>query len=137
MLTVLLFQVFVSNTTNLYTIIFSRNFFDRLIKCCFAHMYMVSINKPSSSSSCHNARGDLPDPLQTPFSIVHRSLWVFKATSCIGTEVLYVGSSQSSYICSFMWRATQEYVTYEFVPTSPAVSRMPGSSNWDSFHDGL
>ena len=27
-----------------------------------------------------------------------------------------------------MWRGPQEYITYEFVLTSPAVSRMPGSS---------
>ena len=31
----------------------------------------------------------------------------------------------------------QEYVTYEFVPTSLAVSLMSGSSNLDSFRDGL
>ena len=29
-----------------------------------------------------------------------------------------------------------EYVTYEFIPTSPAVSRMSGSSNLGSFLDG-
>ena len=35
-----------------------------------------------------------------------------------------------------MWRGPQEYITYEFVPTSPAVSRMSSSSNFDSFRDG-
>ena len=36
-----------------------------------------------------------------------------------------------------LWRGPQEYVTYELVPTSPAVSRMSGSSNLDSFRDWL
>ena len=30
----------------------------------------------------------------------------------------------------------QEYITYEFVPASPAVSCMSGSSNLNSFRDG-
>ena len=29
-----------------------------------------------------------------------------------------------------------EYITYELVPASPAVSCMSGSSNLDSFRDG-
>ena len=32
-----------------------------------------------------------------------------------------------------MWRGPQEYITFEFVLTSPAVSRVYGSSNFDSF----
>ena len=28
------------------------------------------------------------------------------------------------------------FITYEFVPTSPAMSHMSGSSNFDSLHDG-
>ena len=52
--------------------------------------------KPSSSSSCCAASMDLPDPLLPPISIVHCSQWVFKATSCIGRELLYIGSSWSS-----------------------------------------
>ena len=35
-----------------------------------------------------------------------------------------------------MWGGPQEYVTNEFVPTSPEVSYMSGSSNLDSFRDG-
>ena len=35
-----------------------------------------------------------------------------------------------------MWRGPSEYITYEILPTSPAVSCMSGSSNLDSFHDG-
>ena len=33
-------------------------------------------------------------------------------------------------------QGSQEYAAYEVVPTSPAVSRMSGSSNLDSFRDG-
>ena len=33
-------------------------------------------------------------------------------------------------------RLWQEYITYELVPDSPAVSCMSGSSNLDSFRDG-
>ena len=58
------------------------------------------------------------------------------ATSCIGPELLYVGSSWSSCLYSSMWRSPQEHVLYEFVPTSPAVSRMSGSFNLCSFCDG-
>ncbi len=33
-------------------------------------------------------------------------------------------------------RGSQEYITYELVPTSPVVSCMSGSSSFDSFRDG-
>ena len=36
---------------------------------------------------------DLPDPLLPPISIIYHSWEVFKAISCIGTELLYIGSS--------------------------------------------
>ena len=75
------------------------------------------ISSSSSSSSCHAPNADLADPLPPLFSIVYR----FKATSYIDTELLYVGSCWSPCLCSFMWRDPQEYVTYEFVPTSLAV----------------
>ena len=35
-----------------------------------------------------------------------------------------------------MWRGPHKYITYEFVLTSPAVTCMSGSSNFDSFCDG-
>ena len=69
----------------------------------------------------------LPGPLTPPLSIIHRFRLVFKATSCISTNFLYVDSSWSSYLCSSMWEGPQEYVHYEFVRTSPAVSHMTGS----------
>ena len=76
---------------------------------------------------------DLPDSLSPPISIVHRSREVFQAITCIGTELLDVGSSWSSCLCSSMWRGPLEYIAYEFVLTSPAVTRMSGSSKLDSF----
>ena len=94
-----------------------------------------SFVKVCLSSSYHAASIHLPDPLSPPVSIIHCSQEVFKAISCIGTELLYIDSSRSSCLCSSIWRSAQEYVTYEFVPTSPAVSHMSGSSNFDSFHD--
>ena len=87
----------------------------------------------SSSSSCHALSKDIPDPLSPPLRIVHCFRLVFRAISRIYTELLYVGSSWSSCLCSAMWRGPQEYITYELVPTSPAVSRMFGGSNFDSF----
>ena len=85
-------------------------------------------------SLCRTAITDLS--LSTSVFIVHRSWEIFKAISCIDTELLNIGSSWSSYLCSVMWRGPQEYVVYEFAFTSPAVSRMSGSSNLDSFCDG-
>ena len=103
----------------------------------WVHSVIVkNISISSYSSSCRAASMDLPDPLPQPFSIVHRSREVLKATSCIGTELLYIGSSWSSNFRSSMWRGPLEYIAYEFVLTSPAVSRMSGSSNLDSFPDG-
>ena len=45
--------------------------------------------------SCHATSTDFPDPLSSPDSIVHRSRQVFQATSCIGTELLYVLAVQA------------------------------------------
>ena len=50
------------------------------------------------SSSRHATSADLSDPLPPPFSIVHRFRSVFKATSRIGTELLYVGSRWSLFV---------------------------------------
>ena len=61
---------------------------------------------------------------------------VLKVTSRFGTELLYVGSSWSSCLCSSMRRGPQENIPYELFPTSPAVFRRSGSSNFDSFRDG-
>ena len=90
-----------------------------------------------SSSSCHAASTDLPDPLLHSISIIHCSREVCQATSCIGTELLHIGSNWLFNLCLSMWRGPLEYIAYEFVFTSPAVSCMSGSSNLNSFLDGL
>ena len=78
----------------------------------------------------------IPDPLSPLLPNFHCFRQVFRVTSPISTELLYVGSSWSSCLCLSVWRGSQEYIPYEFVPTSPAVFRMLGSSNLDSFRDG-
>ena len=100
------YQIFLSNTNNLYTVV---------------------------SSSCLAASTDLP--LLPPISIVNHSWEVFQTTACIGTELLYIDSSWLPYLCLPMWRGTQEYITYELILTTSAVSCMSGSSNLNSFHD--
>ena len=97
--------------------------------------YTVSSSSSSSSPSRAISMG-ISDPLSLPLPTVHCFWQVLKATSCIGTELLYVGSSWTSCLCSSMWRGPQEYITKELVPTTPAVSCMSGSSSLDSFHDG-
>ena len=44
--------------------------------------------------------------------------------------------SWSSWFCSAIWWGQWENITYELVPGSPAMSRMSGSSNFDSFRNG-
>ena len=58
----------------------------------------------SSSSWCRAASTDLPDLLLPPVSIVLRSREIVKSTFWIGTELLYIGSSRSSCLCSSMWK---------------------------------
>ena len=60
------------------------------------------ISSSSSSSSCQAISTDIPDLFSPPFSIIHCYQQVFRATSCICTELLYVGSSWSSCLCSAM-----------------------------------
>ena len=89
----------------------------------------------SSSSLGHVISTDILDPLSPPLPIVNRFRQVLRAESRIPTELLYVCSSWSPCLCSAMWRGPQEYISYKLVPTSPAVSRMSCSSNYDSFSD--
>ena len=51
-------------------------------------------------------------------------------------KLLYVCSSWSFCFCSAICGGPYEYITYELVSASPAVSCMFGSSNLDSFRDG-
>ena len=57
-------------------------------------------------------------------------------SSNIRTELLYIDSSWSPNTCSSMWRGPQEYIAYEFVLTSPAVTNVSSLSNLDGFQDG-
>ena len=103
------------------------------IKCGSSeNQYQVEFH----TSSCQAASTDSPDSMSPAVSIVHRSQEVIQATSCIGTELLKIGFSWSSYFCSSMWRGPQEYIANELVLTSLALSRMSGSSNLYSFRDG-
>ena len=45
---------------------------------------------------------DIPDPLSPPLPVVPCFRQVFRDTSCIYTELLYVGSSWSSCLCLAM-----------------------------------
>ena len=92
-----------------------------------------NVSSSSSSSSCRAISTDIPDPLSPH---LHCFWQIFRATSRIGTELLYVGSSWTSSHCSSMWRGPQEHIPYELVSTSPAVFRVSGLSNFDSFRDG-
>ena len=100
----------------------------------------ISICRPSAPQQYHHHHVALPARISLVLSchpsIVHCSQEVFKATSCIGTELLYTGSCQLSCLCSSMWRGPRKYVAYEFVLTSPAVFCMSSLSNLDSFCDG-
>ena len=114
-------------------------FYNRVVYY-YTRILLVWLPRPissssSSSSSYRAASTDISDLLSLPISIVFGSREVFTALSWISTELLYISSSWSSCLCSPMWRGPQEYVTYKFVPTSPAISRMSGSSNLDSFRD--
>ena len=89
-----------------------------------------------SSSSCRTASTDIPDPLSPLLPIVHRLWQVFRATSHILTQLLNVCSCWSSCFCPAICGGPQEYITYELVPASRALSCMFCPSNLDSFRDG-
>ena len=96
----------------------------------------MEINSSSSSSSCRAASTDIPDPLSPLLPIIHRFWQVFRVTSHILTQLLYVCSSWSSCFCLAICGGPQEYITDEFILASPAVSCVSGSSNLYSFLDG-
>ena len=70
------------------------------INYCRLLMPNLSLYISSSSSSCHAASTDIPDPLSPLLPIVHRLWQVFRATSRILTELLNVCSSWPSCFCS-------------------------------------
>ena len=90
----------------------------------------------SSSSSCRSASADIPDPL-SPFLPNHSSppaglqgyiLCPHIVAVCKFVLVVLLFTS----ICG----GPQEYIAYELVLASPAVSRVSGSSDLYSFRDG-
>ena len=91
----------------------------------FEKLLVFDINtwnhKPSLS--CHAISTDFPDPLSPP-PIVHCFRQVFRATSLIGTELMYVGSSWSSCLCSSMWRGSPEYIAYELQLSPTCLVRL-------------
>ena len=99
----------------------------------YIYIYMCVCVCVSSSSSCPAISTDFSDPLSPSLPIINRFRQALRATSRIYTELLYVGSSWSCSLCSAIWRGPQEYIIYEHVSTSPAVSYMSGSSNFYSF----
>ena len=68
------------------------------LSICSRRVYHRTISP--SSSSCCAASTDIPDPLSLLLPIVHRLWHVFRATSSILTELLYVCSSWPSCFCS-------------------------------------
>ena len=102
-----------------------------ILKCPLAFSWSLKLY--SSSSSCRAPGTGLFDPLSPP---VYRPREVFKTISCIGTKLLYIGSCWLSSLCSSIRRDQQEYIANMFIFNTPAVSRMFGSSNFDSFRDG-
>ena len=97
----------------------------------FSYNYLLS-----SSSSCRAAGADIPDRLSPFLPIIHRLRQVLRVTSCVLTQLLYVGSCWSSHSCTSMCGGPQEYIAYELVLASPAVSCVSGSSDLYSFCDG-
>ena len=79
--------------------------------CTFVYIFVYI------SSSCRAISMDIPDPLSLLSNAYSRlsGLHPVLAQGCL------------SCLCLSLWRGPQEYITYELIPTSPAVSRMSGS----------
>ena len=99
-----------------------------LVWSCPFELLQKFYGTSSSSSSCRAASTDIPDPLSTLLPIIHHFWQVFRATSRILTELLYVCSSWSSCFCLAICGDPSEYITDEFVLASPAMSCVSGSS---------
>ena len=63
---------------------------------------------------------DISDPLSPPLSIVHCFRQFLRATSRIGTKLLYVCSSWSTCFCSYMWRNTSPISSSLLLQQCPA-----------------
>ena len=93
--------------------------------------YILQVIHISSSSCCAGSM-DIPDPLSPLFPIVHR-LWQDNipyphiAAECMFVLVVLL-------LHGHVWGSIRVHL-FEFVPASPAVSCMSGSSNLNSFRD--
>ena len=61
------------------------------------------MHKSSSSSSCYAKGTDIPDPLSPLLPIFHRFWQVFRATSRILTELLYVRAGRPAFTRPYVW----------------------------------
>ena len=121
-----------------FSVIFSYLLFTRLQRDTDSHsnIYIYIYICYHFHHPCHAISFDILDLFSPHLPIPHCFQQILRATSRIGTELLYVGSGWTSCFCSCMERGPQEYITYELVPTSPAVTRVSVSSNLDSFRYG-
>ena len=106
----LLFSYFVERRIKPYYFFYSHGY--------YSHCLLLLLIAPflSSLSSCRAASTDISDPLSPLLPIVHRLWQVFRVTSRILRELLYVCSSWSSCFCSAICGRPWEYITYELVP---------------------
>ena len=104
------------------------------IKGYLHHLYLEVLGNILIMS--HHQHGYAWTSLVT-LSIVHCFRQVFKGYIPYRhrAAVIKVWASRPC-LCSAMWRGPQEYIPYELVLTSPPVSCMSGSFNFDSFPDG-
>ena len=78
---------------------------------CSSRISSCRIRNESGSSIYHHHHVALLAPISLTLSR-HPSLSSIapERSSCISKELLYIGSSWSSYLCSSMWRGPQEYI---------------------------
>ena len=99
-------------------------------------IFLSSVYISSSSSLRQAACTDFPNSFWPSGSIIHCSLNVYQATSCVRTELLLISSGWSSYICTSVWRGPLENAADMFVLAPSAVSHMSCSFNLNSLGEG-
>ena len=103
------------------------------------YMHIYTYIYTSSWPSYRAISADIPDPLSLPLPIVHCFQQVFRVTSSIGTELLYVGSGWSSSLCSSMWSGVHRCTSVMsssllLQHSTEGLARL--DRNLDSFRDG-
>ena len=106
----------------------------RCSQCILRPQLTGPINLSINIMSCYQHRSPLPS--LTTYLYHPLLLRGIQSYILYWVRAVVYRSEWSSCLCSSMWWGSQEYVAYEFVLTSPAVSCMSGSSNLVSFHDG-